>query len=208
MLKVEINNRFSYETMQSEKRKTSSSGSELGKDDFLNILMTQLQNQDPSNPVDDKEFIAQLATFSTLEQITNLNTSVQSFIEEQKPNTLLQLQSLIDQNVTWSSTGENGQTKKAQTGIIKSVYMDDNQMMFETTEGLKGNTADLDKIGVQNADVLGNASNLIGRTIGWQEDGVEKEAAVKSVSLKNGTLLFEMENGNTIKQSQITRVLS
>ncbi|RPK15401.1 hypothetical protein FH5_00836 [Priestia endophytica] len=205
---MEINNRFSYETMQSEKRKTSSSGSELGKDDFLNILMTQLQNQDPSNPVDDKEFIAQLATFSTLEQITNLNTSVQSFIEEQKPNTLLQLQSLIDQNVTWSSTGENGQTKKAQTGIIKSVYMDDNQMMFETTEGLKGNTADLDKIGVQNADVLGNASNLIGRTIGWQEDGVEKEAAVKSVSLKNGTLLFEMENGNTIKQSQITRVLS
>ncbi|MED3724996.1 flagellar hook assembly protein FlgD [Priestia filamentosa] len=208
MLKVEINNRFSYETMQAEKRKTSSSGSELGKDDFLNILMTQLQNQDPSNPVDDKEFIAQLATFSTLEQITNLNTTVQSFIEEQKPNTLLQLQSLIDQNVTWSSTEENGQTKKEQKGIIKSVYMDDNQMMFETTEGLKGNTADLDKIGVQNADVLGNASNLIGRTIGWQEDGAEKEAAVTAVSLKNGILLFEMENGNTIKQSQITRVLS
>jgi flagellar basal-body rod modification protein FlgD len=208
VLKVEINNRFSYETMQSEKRKTSSSGSELGKDDFLNILMTQLQNQDPSNPVDDKEFIAQLATFSTLEQITNLNTAVQSFIEEQEPNTLLQLQSLIDQNVRWSSTGENGQTKKEQTGIIKSVYIDDNQMMFETTEGLKGNTADLDKIGVQNVDVLGNASNLIRRTIGWQEDGAEKEAAVKSVSLKNGTLLFEMENGNTIKQSQITRVLS
>jgi flagellar basal-body rod modification protein FlgD len=137
-----------------------------------------------------------------------LNTAVQSFIEEQKPNTLLQLQSLIDQNVTWSSTGENGQTKKEQTGIIKSVYMDDNQMMFETTEGLKGNTADLDKIGVQNGDVLGNASNLIGRTIGWQEDGAEKEDAVKLVSLKNGTLLFEMENGNTIKQSQITRVLS
>lgn len=208
MLKVEINNRFSYETMQGEKRKTSSSGSELGKDDFLNILMTQLQNQDPSNPVDDKEFIAQLATFSTLEQITNLNTTVQSFIEEQKPNTLLQLQSLIDQNVTWSSTEENGQTKKEQKGIIKSVYMNDNQMMFETTEGLKGNTADLDKIGVQNADVLGNASSLIGRTIGWQEDGSEKEAAVTSVSLKNGILLFEMENGNTIKQSQITRVLS
>lgn len=205
---MEINNRFSYETMQAEKRKTSSSGSELGKDDFLNILMTQLQNQDPSNPVDDKEFIAQLATFSTLEQITNLNTTVQSFIEEQKPNTLLQLQSLIDQKVTWSSTEENGQTKKEQTGIIKSVYMDDNQMMFETTEGLKGNTADLDKIGVQNADVLGNASNLIGRTIGWQEDGSEKEAAVTAVSLKNGILLFEMENGNTIKQSQITRVLS
>lgn len=43
---------------------------QLGKMDFLNILVTQLRYQDPLNPMDDKEFIAQLAQFSTLEAMT------------------------------------------------------------------------------------------------------------------------------------------
>ncbi len=79
---------ISSEYKSPEKTSTvTTSNSGLGKDEFLKILMTQVQNQDPLNPVDDKEFISQMATFSSLEQMMNMNKTMTQFVENQDPFT-------------------------------------------------------------------------------------------------------------------------
>jgi flagellar basal-body rod modification protein FlgD len=59
---------------------TASQKGILGKDDFLKMLVTQLRHQDPMNPMDGTEFAAQLAQFSSLEQLSNINTNLEDSI--------------------------------------------------------------------------------------------------------------------------------
>lgn len=61
--------------------KATSANDALGKDDFLKILVAQMQNQDPMNPTDSTQSIAQLAQFSSLEQMTNIATAMNTLSE-------------------------------------------------------------------------------------------------------------------------------
>src|SRR3990172_5189109 len=54
----------------------------LGQDAFLKLLITQLENQDPTQPKNDTEFIAQLAVFSQLEKLTEISASVKTLTEQ------------------------------------------------------------------------------------------------------------------------------
>lgn len=56
----------------------------LGKDDFLMLLVAQLSAQDPLNPMDSREFSAQLAQFSALEQMTNVNKTLEDLVSAQQ----------------------------------------------------------------------------------------------------------------------------
>ncbi len=76
---------------------TTANRTVMGKDQFLNLLVIQLKNQDPMNPLDSQDFAAQLAQFSSLEQLTQLNDSMATQIQTS------QLDSLIGQT-TFSAT--------------------------------------------------------------------------------------------------------
>lgn len=57
----------------------------LGQDAFLKLLITQLEHQDPTQPKDDTEFIAQLATFSSLEKLTEIAAAVRQLVDRLEP---------------------------------------------------------------------------------------------------------------------------
>jgi len=63
---------------------TTSTKNVIGKDEFLKMLIAQLKNQDPLNPLDGTAFTAQLAQFSSLEQLQNINTLLSSFTKQQQ----------------------------------------------------------------------------------------------------------------------------
>ena len=98
--------------------KTSSAApGQLGKDDFLKMFVAQLQHQDPMNPMNDAEFMGQMAQFSTLEQVSNLAAANQEVARNLAANHAI---GLIGRTVTW--TDEND---VAHTGVVEKVTTKD-----------------------------------------------------------------------------------
>lgn len=92
----------------------------------MKILITQLQNQDPLNPMQDKDFIAQMAQFSTLEQMTNIEKSLENFLKSQEQNYMLQASMLIGKTVTFLDSNN-----EEKTAVVKSVSFKDGKTLFQ-----------------------------------------------------------------------------
>ncbi len=78
---VEVNREVDTYNKSISGGKAAQPGGVMGKDEFLKILITQLSHQDPTQPMEDKDFIAQMAQFSSLEQITNMSDGMQKVAE-------------------------------------------------------------------------------------------------------------------------------
>ncbi|MBS4024765.1 MAG: flagellar hook capping protein [Clostridia bacterium] len=119
---MQINESLAY-SHQSAGNKEVKKG--LGKDDFLKLLVTQLRYQDPLKPMENTEFIAQMAQFSSLEQMHNLNNNFQTFAQNleygivslvvSQENLLQAQQNLFHESLISQGVGLIGRTVIAAT---------------------------------------------------------------------------------------------
>lgn len=94
---------------------TKSSSASVSKDEFLSLLVTQLRNQDPLNPTDQKEMLSQLAQFSSLEQMQSLN---QTLTASSNLGQIAQSAALIGKTV---ATAPNADGSAGLSGQVSSV---------------------------------------------------------------------------------------
>jgi flagellar basal-body rod modification protein FlgD len=91
-------------------------GQITGQDDFLNLFLAQMKHQDPLNPMDSHEFTAQLAQFSSLEQLFNINEHLESIINANKQSMQYQAINLIGKEVVLGGDVLSLEAGKSATG--------------------------------------------------------------------------------------------
>ncbi|MDQ1913312.1 flagellar hook capping FlgD N-terminal domain-containing protein [Paenibacillus sp. GD4] len=129
-------NVWPYYSQENVQRAGSGDKNKLGKDEFLKILITQLKNQDPMQPLQDKEFIAQMAQFTSVEQLTNMANELK-FMRQ----SLGFASSLIGKNVTWSLKNDKGQ-EVASSGLVEAIKVRNGEQLAV----INGQEISLDRI--------------------------------------------------------------
>ena len=111
---------------------------ELGKEDFLKILMVQLQNQDPLNPMEDTEFISQMANFSSLEQMMNISKSIDTLVQSQLVSPVIQYSHMIGHTVSYQTFDEEtGAELGVEKGEVTAVSQQDGWAILQLDNGEK-----------------------------------------------------------------------
>ncbi|GIN91372.1 hypothetical protein J6TS1_05630 [Siminovitchia terrae] len=193
------------------KRQTTNNDS-LGKDAFLKILFAQLQNQDPLSPMDDKEFIGQMATFSSLEQLIKMNESLEKFVDSASQANLIAFSEFVGKEVTWHQIIESDDPLKDPEiiegkGVVSSVqFMGDSvKIILEDGKELTpGNISEMHHS--NNESPLVTASHLIGKKVMWTDGEQEKSGIVKSVTSKDGIISVILDDGAVVESKKLTKI--
>lgn len=152
---------------------------ELGKDDFLNLLVTQLRYQDPLNPSDDKEFIGQMAQFSSLEQMQNMNTSFSA----------TKAFGLIGRHVTATITDDTTKESKDVSGDVTDVKLSAGKA-YVVVNGEDVPVESVTNVSEGSRDSQSNIANFT-NLIGFNVDGIA----------------YDSENGDMIKVNGIVKAI-
>ncbi|WP_233189524.1 flagellar hook assembly protein FlgD [Sporosarcina sp. P7] len=204
---------------QRDQRKTGPDT--MGKDAFMKILIAQMANQDPTNPMKDTEFVAQMAQFSSLEQTMNLAKAFEKFADSQNQSQLIQYNSFVGKEIRWHEVSDKkGQDDKPiineGTGVIQSIKYMNGSVIFMMADGkelspgniseVMGNGSSSGTGAVGQPSSLVQASMLIGKTIGYMEGEEERRGKVVSVTNKEGSLHYVLQDGTKIEGNQFTTI--
>ncbi len=118
------------------------SGDVMSQDDFLTLLATELQNQDPTDPLDNKDLVLQLSQFSTLSTMETLNKNMENFISTSTINTLT---GLIGKSVTYDTTDADG-NKTSSSGTVGGVNISSDGTVTLDVGGASVGTANITSI--------------------------------------------------------------
>ncbi|MEC1301639.1 flagellar hook assembly protein FlgD [Lysinibacillus capsici] len=195
--------------------------SELGKDAFLQLLITQLQHQDPTNPMDDREFISQMAQFSSLEQMQNMTKAMESLLSSQQQSQMMNYATFIGKEVKWHEITEEKDEKgnpvvNEGTGVIKSLKFVDGSVVFKLADGKEISPGNISGIlsGAGNPSSNGNnnvqesplvkASQLIGKNVTYKDGDQELTGRIVSVSNKDGVINYVLDNDKKLTDKDFT----
>ena len=112
-----MKNVWPYYSSTNSKTASENAKATLGQDEFLKILMTQLSSQDPMQPMQDTEFIAQMAQFTAVEQMTKVADEVKLLRQSSGISP-----ELIDKKVTWPETASDG-TLSEKSGVVSGIII-------------------------------------------------------------------------------------
>lgn len=202
-------------TTTSRGTKIVKSSGGLDKNAFLKILTTELSNQDPDNTKDSTEYVAQMAQFSSLEQMSNLNTNI----------ALSSANSMIGKAVALSDLDSNG---NQYTGTVKSVTRSGSTITLNVDVGT-GTTSDIKQfsydnvVGVTNnpnetTSVSGTELSLLAEAamIGKKATFNSKDSSgnnyaglIQGITNNNGVLDLNvlLDNSTTTKQFTLDQLL-
>ncbi|KUP07112.1 hypothetical protein Q75_06175 [Bacillus coahuilensis p1.1.43] len=207
-MSISIDSNLLLSTYQNEQRQVDN---KLGQDAFMKILMAELQNQDPMNPMQDKDFIAQLATFSQLEELTGMSDSLDSMNAIQQQNQLLSFSTFVGKEVKWHKIeeSESGDMEILEgAGKITGIKFTGETVEFTLEDGtilLPENISELKSPQVGNS--LVEASNLIGKSVTWLGENEEQlSSIVSSVSQKDGEIYIHTKDSQKIKASDLVTI--
>ena len=204
-----------YVQQAGPKISTTNDNSSLGKDAFLQILITQLQNQDPTSPMDDKEFISQMAQFSSLEQMQNMTTAMENLLASQQETQLLSYTNFIGKEVTWHELTDKFDSNNVAIvnegkGTIKELKFDNGSPVFVLEDGKELSPGNISSIlggsNQEEQNPLVAASQLIGNKVSYTSQDNVIEALIESIVTNKTGIEYILSDGTRLTRDQFSLI--